>query len=171
MRVVRTILLAVLTVTPATLAAQGNPVSDAVRESAGDNGKNLLAAAAAMPAEKYGYKPTPAQMTFGQLIVHIQGDNRITCAAIGGKPPAAEPALSATDAKDKLVAALQRSLDFCAAALAEATDAQLGDMVPYYGHNAPRASAMIGLVTDWANHYGQQAMYLRLNGVLPPTAR
>jgi uncharacterized damage-inducible protein DinB len=171
MRLFRTVFVSTLIVIPGVVAAQGNPVSDAVRESARDNGKNLLAAAAAMPAEKYGYKPTPAQMTFGQLIVHIQGDNRITCAAIGGNPPAAEPALSATDAKDKLVAALERSLDFCAAAHATASDAQLGAMVPYYGHNAPRASAMIGLVTDWANHYGQQAMYLRLNGVLPPTAR
>ncbi|HEV8125334.1 MAG TPA: DinB family protein [Gemmatimonadales bacterium] len=171
MHLVRTILIATLFMTPVTLVAQGNPVSDAVRESAGDNGKNLLAAAAAMPAEKYGYKPTPAQMTFGQLIVHIQGDNRITCAAIGGNPPAAEPALSAADVKDKLVAALERSLDFCAAALATTSDSQLGAIVPYYGHNAPRASAMIGLVTDWANHYGQQAMYLRLNGILPPTAR
>jgi hypothetical protein len=31
--------------------------------------------------------------------------------------------------------------------------------------------AFIGLIADWADHYGQQAIYLRLNGVLPPTAR
>jgi hypothetical protein len=30
---------------------------------------------------------------------------------------------------------------------------------------------MVGLVTDCANHYSQQAIYLRLNGVLPPTAK
>ena len=30
---------------------------------------------------------------------------------------------------------------------------------------------MIGLVTDWANHYSQQVLYLRLNGVSPLTAR
>ncbi len=72
--------------------------------------------------------------------------------------------------KDALGAALERSLSFCRTVLARASDARLGGMVPYYGHSAPRAAAMIGLVTDWANHYGQQAMYLRLNGVLPPTA-
>ncbi len=54
--------------TPAALAAQSNPVSNAVRATPRDNGKNLLAAAQAMPADKYGYKPTPAQMTFGELI-------------------------------------------------------------------------------------------------------
>ena len=61
-----------LLITPATLPAQRNPVSNAVRASAGDNGKNLLAAARAMPADRYDYKPTPAQMTFGELIVHIR---------------------------------------------------------------------------------------------------
>ena len=45
-----------------------------------------------------------------------------------------------------------------------------GEMHPSRWGDPARATAMIGLVTDWANHYGQQAMYLRLNGVLPPTA-
>ncbi len=47
-----------------------------------------------MPAGKYGFKPTPAQRTFGELIVHIEGDNRITCAAISGAAPPAEPKLA-----------------------------------------------------------------------------
>ncbi len=53
-------LVLALLATPATLLAQGNPVSKAVRKSAGDNGKNLLAAARAMPADKYNYKPVEA---------------------------------------------------------------------------------------------------------------
>jgi len=163
--------LVALGTAPSALPAQTDPVSDAVRTTARSSGKHLLAAARAMPAEKFGYRPTAAQMTFGELIVHIQGDNRITCRAIGGVAPAAEPTLKPTDGKELLVAALQRSLTFCDAALSHVTDAQLGDTVPYYGHGAARAAAMIGLVTDWANHYSQQAIYLRLNGVLPPTAR
>ena len=159
-----------LLVTPATLPAQDNPVSNAVRASAGDNGKNLLAAARAMPADKYDYKPTPAQMTFGELIVHILGDNRITCTGHRRRRAPAETALTPTAGKEALVAALERSLTFCSTALAHVADTGLGEMVPYYGRNAPRAAAMIGLVTDWANHYSQQAIYLRLNGLLPPTA-
>ena len=165
------LLLFLVAVAPAPLVGQANPVSDAVRESAGDGGKHLLAAAEAMPADRYGYKPTPAQVTFGELIVHIQHDNRITCGAIGGAAAAGDSTLAPTAAKPVLVAALRRSLAFCDAALARTNDVGLGELVPYYGHRATRAAAMIGLVTDWANHYGQQAMYLRLNGVLPPTAR
>ena len=170
MRILRLLALLALVTTPA-LRAQSDPVSNAVRNTAHESGKNLLAAARTMPAEKFGYKPTPAQMTFGELILHIRGDNRITCEAIGGVGADAEGTLKSTDKKDDLVAALQRSLAFCDAALARVSDAQLGDLVPYDGHSAQRAAAMIGLVTDWANHYSQQAIYLRLNGVLPPTAR
>jgi len=57
------------------------------------------------------------------------------------------------------------------AALAQVTDAKLGDTVSYYGPCSPRASAVLGLVADWSNHYSQQATYLRLNGVMPPSAR
>jgi uncharacterized damage-inducible protein DinB len=167
---IRLLLFFVCFATAGVLLAQGDPVASAVREVASEAGTHLLAAAQAMPADKYGFRPTPAQMTFGELIAHIQGDNRITCAAIGSAEPDSEAKSAATDAKEKLVAALQRSIAFCDAALAKIHDAQLGDVVSYYGHSASRATALVGLVTDWADHYGQQAIYLRLSGVLPPTA-
>jgi hypothetical protein len=39
------------------------------------------------------------------------------------------------------------------------------------GRQGPRAFALIALTNDWADHYSAAAMYLRLNGLLPPTAR
>ena len=33
--------------------------------------KHLIAAAELLPADKHTYRPTPAQMTFGDLIAHI----------------------------------------------------------------------------------------------------
>lgn len=171
MRSLHALAILSLVTAPVALAAQANPVSAAAREIATETGRNLLAAAQAMPAGKFGFKPTPAQMSFGELIAHILDDNEITCTAIGSTTLGAEPKLTPTDSKDKLVAALGRSIAACNAALAKVTDAQLGATVPYYGHNAPRASAVLGLVADWSDHYSQQAIYLRLNGILPPSAR
>jgi hypothetical protein len=34
-----------------------------------------------------------------------------------------------------------------------------------------RAAVMTITTGDWADHYSQVAIYLRLNGVLPPTAK
>jgi hypothetical protein len=39
------------------------------------------------------------------------------------------------------------------------------------GREAPLAWALIALTNDWADHYGAAAIYLRLNGLLPPTAK
>jgi hypothetical protein len=51
------------------------------------------------------------------------------------------------------------------------TDAKLGDTSEFWGdRKALRACALIALTNDWANHYSAAAMYLRLNGLLPPTA-
>jgi uncharacterized damage-inducible protein DinB len=172
MRTLRLQLAALLLVAASDpISAQAHPVSSSIRNFAENSGKHLLAAAQAMPAGKYSYRPTKAQMTFGELIAHIQHDNRTTCSAFSGIKAPAEPNLSPTDSKEKLVAALQRSLSFCNSALASLSDAKLGDTVSWYGDKTTRVTAAIGLLTDWADHYGQQAIYLRLNGVLPPTAR
>ncbi len=161
--------LALTAFVAASLAAQ-NPVSTAVQRMGQGHSKSLLASAQAMPADKYGFKPTEKQMTFGELIAHIADDNGITCGAIGGKPSTAAK-VAGTDGKDKLVAALQASLTFCDAALAGLTDAKLGETVSWYGENTTRAMAAVGLIDDWSDHYAMQAIYLRLNGLLPPTAR
>ena len=171
MRLLSSVSLAALLLMPAAAAAQGGPVSDAARMMAKDNAKFLLAAAEAMPADKYAFKPTPAQMSFGQLIAHIAGDDHFTCSAIAGVKPAPRTRIAPTEGKEKLVAALKASFDECDAALAALKDASLGDTVSWYGGNVTRAMAVFGLLTDWADHYSQQAMYLRLNGILPPTAR
>jgi hypothetical protein len=134
-------------------------------------GRNLLEAAREMPAEKYGFKPTPAHLSFGELIVHIEGDSRTTCGAFAGSPVPAEQKLSAREDKSTLVGALERAVGFCDTALAHAKDANLGDRVSWYGSSTTRAMAMVGLLADWTDHYAQEAMYLRLNGLVPPSAR
>jgi len=80
--------------------------------------------------------------------------------------------LKESDGKDKLVAGLKASFDFCTTALAKVDDSKLGDEVELFGgRKGPRAFALIALTNDWADHYSSAAMYLRLNGLLPPTAQ
>jgi uncharacterized damage-inducible protein DinB len=171
LRALRVVVPVAFLLVPPVLGAQRDPVTDAVRDFAARSGKNVLDAARAMPADKYGFRPTPAQMSFGELVVHIEGDSRKTCSSLSGTQPPAEEKLSPTDAKAKLVAALDRAIHFCHAALQQAHDATLGEAATWYGDNTTRARPTIGILTDWADHYGQEAIYLRLNGILPPTAR
>jgi hypothetical protein len=168
------IMLSALLAASAVLFAQEtkNPVSTVVRESLSRRQKNLVAAAEEMPADKYDFKPTPQQMSFAKLIMHITESNNYLCAKISDAPEPKVAELKETDGKDKLVAALKASFDFCNTTLAKVDDSKLGDTVELYGgRKGPRAFAMFALTNDWADHYSAAAMYLRLNGLLPPTAQ
>lgn len=149
-----------------------NPVSNSVRKIMERQAKNTVAAMEAMPADKYGFKATPDQMTFGHLAVHIAETNNFLCSSISGAPAPADDKLTGTEPKEKLVAVVKSSVDYCTQALAKMDDSNLGEQVPFFGnHKVSRATAMIVLTDAYADHYGMAAIYLRLNGVVPPTAQ
>jgi hypothetical protein len=166
------ILIALAFFVSTAFAQQKNPVSSVVRESLAGREKNMVAAAEAMPADKFDFRPTPAQETFGHLVLHIADANYFLCSKAGDVPAAPKSDLKDTDGKDKLVAGLKASFQYCEGALAKADDSKLGDMVEAFGgKQQPRAWAFIALAANWADHYAGEAMYLRLNGLLPPTAQ
>jgi hypothetical protein len=125
-----------------------------------------------MPAQKFNYKPTADQMTFGHLVVHIAETNDLLCSKAAAVPAPKVDEVKETDSKDKLVAALKASFDFCSDALAKMDDSRLAETTEIFpGHQGSRAWASMILASAWADHYAEAAMYLRLNGVLPPTAK
>ncbi|HTS12068.1 MAG TPA: DinB family protein [Candidatus Limnocylindrales bacterium] len=149
-----------------------NPVSDAVRSILERQSKNLIGAAEEMPADKYSYRPTPEQMTFAHLVAHIAGSNNFLCSKISGTSAPSGEKLSDTDPKDKLVAAVKASFEYCTTSLAKVDDSNLSEELTLFGgRKMTRAAAMIALTDDFADHYSAAASYLRLNGVLPPTAQ
>jgi uncharacterized damage-inducible protein DinB len=157
---------------PPPTALVVNPVASAVRSSVERQSKNLIAASEQMPADKYGYQPTPAQNSFGHVVMHIANSNFHLCSMISGVEIPKMDELKEADGKEKLTGALQASFDFCTQALAKVDDSKLGEVVFTRGaFTLTRASAMIALTNDFADHYSALAMYLRLNGLLPPTAQ
>lgn len=155
----------------AKLGPVANPVSGAVKAQLPRFSKNMVAAAEAMPPEKFTFKPTPEMNSFAHLVMHIAQSNNGLCSKISDTP-APDAKLADTDPKDKLVAGLKASFDYCASALEKVDDSKLSDQMMLFG-NRPfsRAAVLIILSDDWYDHYGAQATYLRLNGILPPTAQ
>ncbi len=149
-----------------------NPVSDALRAWEQRSGRNLIAAAEAMPAEKYNYRPTPAQMSFAQIQVHLANEgNDVLCGKTAGVEPPKRVAVDSTATKEQLVARLKETFQFCEQAFSKMDDSKLAESVSMFGMNLSRATAVLITVGDWADHYSQEANYLRLNNVLPPTAQ
>lgn len=158
---------------PGTGVPTAGPLASALAAALERAMRNMPAAAEAMPADKYGFKPTPDQMSFGEIIAHEARSNETLCAALGGSTAApSESAAGATAPKDQLVARIRKSFEACQPVVAGLAESALADSVPFFGgRKATRARLAIALAQDWADHYAQAAMYLRLNGILPPSAR
>ena len=160
---------------PALGVAQDQPgaMAAALKATLTRYATNMPGAADSMPAGKYGFKPTPGQMSFGEILAHEAQSNETLCAAINGSSATpSESAAGATSPKADLMARLKRSFEYCGTVVGAVKESQLGDSVPFFGgRKATRARAVIALAQDWADHYAQAAMYLRLNGILPPSAR
>jgi len=148
------------------------PVAQAFRDYGKRAATNLIAAAEEMPAEKYSFKPTPAQMSFGDVVAHVAEGNDYFCSTIAGTKAPTRTKVSGTDAKATLVARLRETFQFCDQALASLDDSKLGEELPFFGgRTRSRAGIMTAKTGDWGDHYSQAAIYLRLNGLLPPTAK
>ncbi len=176
-------LAAALCALPAVAAAQGmpnppadqaSPVATALRGQEQRYAQNITAALEAFPADKYGYKPTAGQMTVGAIAVHlVEEGNYMLCSRVSGTAEPQRAKVDSTSSKEALMSALRASFEFCRSSFANLTDAQMADSVPGFAPNRKfvRANMVLITVGDWADHYSQLANYLRLNGMLPPTAR
>src|SRR6202051_1869031 len=130
----------------ASTAPVANPVSSFVKQQLTRFNKNMVAAAEAMPAEKYNFKPTPEMNTFGHLTIHIAEGNNALCAQISGTPAPTAEKLAEDNPKDKLVGGLKASFDFCTTALANVDDSKLSEPMLLFGRvPSSRAGALIAV--------------------------
>ncbi len=173
---------------PALLAAQqpaaappANPLTAAFKGRIGGLSRNIAQAFDSIPEAKFSYKPTPAQLSIGFIAQHVASDNYLFCDQFGDKKSslpekdtATPDSVKASWPKDTLVAKLKASFAFCQDALGQLEDAKLADQVTLtfrgQSRNVGRITMVLGHALDLADHYSQLANYMRLNGMLPPSA-
>ncbi len=149
-----------------------NPVVGTAKEIFTRQAAFMVAAAELMPAEKYAYQPTPGQMSYGKVVAHVIQANYGVCGMLSGDSAGKGPAVTDATPKDQLIPALKASFATCQKALDGLQDAQLGGTITYFGGaKKPRSRALFELTDDLEDHYSQMAMYLRLNGMIPPSAK
>lgn len=161
----------------AALLAVAFSASQALASPAGEYAKHFsalsqlsVAVAQAMPAEKYTFRPHPESMTFGELMLHIASTNYAFCTGLkdSDAPQSAVPA--ATD-KDGVVKFLAASFDYCSAIIPNLTETQLSA-----AHNSPDGrlagrEVLLAMYIHVAHHRGQAEIYLRDQGIKPPSYR
>jgi hypothetical protein len=162
-------------------AAQANPMTAAFKTRIATFHRNVAQAFDSIPESKFGYKPTPAQLTFGYIAQHVASDSYFYCSNFGAMKPTIDArdtstpdSVKATWPKAELVAKLKASFAFCDQAIDQVTDATLPDSISVVYGGTQRKTIRLNLVLlhalDLADHYSQIANYMRLNGMLPPSA-
>jgi len=153
------------------------PTSQVLAQLRGDwqaQKDTMMKIADAMPEARFGYKSTPPQRNYGEQIMHVALTNVELLKVLGGK--AAAPTFTAESAKTKpeILKALADSYDYGTALLGEQSEASVlqpaKDSPPWLGP-ASHARIIWTLLAHTMDIYGQMAVYLRLNGIVPPASR
>lgn len=141
---------------------------------------NLLSLAEAMPADKYDFAPSKdlfkagsaaefaTVRTFAQQLAHVCGEPYRLFAPFGVKPDVdVDPkSFDSLKSKDDIVKVLKQSFDYQNKVIASMTSEN--SFSPAGPRNMTRVSALVAILSDDGDHYGQLVEYLRMNGIVPP---
>jgi uncharacterized damage-inducible protein DinB len=154
------------------LFAQSGTLNAELLKDWTDQKTTMMKIAEAMPEEKFSYKSTPPQRDYGQQILHVAGGNVMYLRFFGGK--AAPPTINrSATSKAEILKALADSFDYGTSLIKEQTDQSMMQVVQTNQFLGPssRARVIYFLIGHTWDIYGQMAVYLRLNGVVPPASQ
>ena len=133
-------------------------------------GNIVIRSAEKMPEENYGFKPTDAVRSYGQILGHIADAQYSFCsAALGEKSPAPKIEQSKSSKAD-LTAALKDAFAYCDKVYGGMTDATASQPVKLFGGDAPRLGVLIVNSAHTMEHYGNLVTYMRLKNIVPPSS-
>ncbi|ADW68055.1 DinB family protein [Granulicella tundricola] len=163
---------------PAAAAVAGDPAK-ADDSMLTDFEGEFMAAAKAMPADKYSFTPASLNIpgakfdgvrTFGEEVTHVaQANYSIYAGLMGAKPDVDVKAIGNLKSKDEIVAAATASFAYAHKAIATLTAAN-SNMTLRAGHADTKSSLGAYGVAHGFDHYGQMVEYLRMNGIVPPAS-
>src|SRR5499427_4070818 len=152
-----------------------DPELKVVLDSWNDIGRKLVAMAEDFPEDKYDFKPTPAQRSFAEQLLHAAGANYFFInPVLGQKPPAAEdPKRDQYKTKADVVAFVKKSFADGAAALKAKGDKGMDALiVDSFANQQVRVyDYAYGFIEHSGEHYGQLVGYYRMAGLVPPESR
>jgi len=129
----------------------------------------VVGTAEAVPEDKYDFKPTPEVRSFRDQFVHIVEENYFFMGFVSGQKTAPPKNLNS---KAEIIKALNDSYDNGAKIIAGLNDTSALEMVPVLGNRqGPRWSMVLMNIVDNMDHYGNLVVYMRLNGITPPSSQ
>lgn len=163
-------LLICLLATAAVASAQDNPLSTWNKLAYGRVKDILLRSAEKMPEENYGFKPTDAVRSFGQVVGHVADAQYLFCSIVLGEKNPAPKIEQTKTSKTDLIAAVKDAFTYCDKAYDSMTDASATQMVKLFGGDTPKLSVLTVNNMHNLEHYGNLVTYMRLKNIVPPSS-
>lgn len=140
---------------------------------------DVIAAAEVMPESGYSVKVDPDVRSFGQQVAHIADANYLFASSCLGEPnpfPGVTPVEPGILERSKvtkrdILTVLKSSFAYCDGAFNSASDTTLAETVPFRvaGETVPKAFLLNLAFLHTAEHYGAMTLYLRSQGIIPPS--
>jgi uncharacterized damage-inducible protein DinB len=181
------VLCSVLALTIAASAQTGKPkeqrrtVTEVLDHTVSNLEEELVPAAEAMPEDKFGFAPSNGEFkgvrTFAQQIKHVAAVNyELGGALLEQKPPVDinyEEGPAAMTSKAEVMKFLKESFAYVHKAIASVNETNLVGTVksPFGEAHVSRLGLAAAVASHGNDHYGQMAVYLRMNGIVPPASR
>jgi hypothetical protein len=147
--------------------------SQALLASWNDVGRKLIAMAEDFPEDKYDFRPTPAQRTFAEQLLHVAGSNDLFSDVANGQKPADDEERSHYPGKTTVVTYLKQSFQKGATAIHANGESGMAKIVvdSESGRRLPLMALGWELVEHSGEHYGQLVGYYRAASLVPPESR
>ena len=133
--------------------------------------KKVVDLANAVPADKYGWRPSADSRSFAEVFLHVAGERYGILSLMGAKPPAGIDRKNfekSTTDRARIIQELDKSWDFARATINGMTNAEFAKLLPKLGPQANAGDVVYILVADAHEHLGQLVAYARVNNIVPP---
>lgn len=132
--------------------------------------KKIEDLAAAVPGEKYSWRPGEGVRSISEVYVHIVGSNYFFMTFLGVKPPMKmDPGMekSVTE-KAEIAKMMKPSFDHFRHSVIDLNDKDLDKTTEMFGNTVTYRTVLITAISHLHEHLGQSIAYARMNGVVPP---
>lgn len=132
--------------------------------------KRIEDLAAAMPADKYSWRPGDGVRSVSEVYMHIVGANYLFMTFLGVKPPMKMDPGMESSVKDKteIAGKFKPSFDHFRTAVLGLSDKDLDKTTEMFGRTTTYRNVLVTAIAHLHEHLGQSIAYARVNGIVPP---
>lgn len=130
--------------------------------------KYLLDIAKAMPEDKYDFKPTEREMSFGSQLIHIKGNMDWLSTSYFTDEEFNKKKDENVYSKEEIITMLETSFNNVSEIIKNTEPESLNEKVEFFAGPKTRLQILNLLQDHVTHHRGQLIVYLNLNEIVPP---